>query len=121
VVGTTIKHYRAGGSTAAGVRVPGLVNWGTPAFQAGIEEGDVMTAADGKSIATIEDWQNAVRGHKPGDTMAVEFNRHGTILKATIAVAEDPTVEVVPLESTGATLSPDQRMMRDQWLSSKRR
>src|SRR3954471_9275957 len=110
----------AGGSTAAGVRVPGLVNWGTPAFQAGIEEGDVMTAADGKSIATIEDWQNAVRGHKPGDTMAVEFNRHGTILKATIAVAEDPTVEVVPLESTGATLSADQRMMREGWLASKR-
>ncbi|MFL5639261.1 MAG: PDZ domain-containing protein, partial [Gemmatimonadaceae bacterium] len=117
---------RRGGATGtatatAGVRVPGLVNWGTPAFQAGLEEGDVVTAADGQLIATTDDWQNAVRAHKPGDSMAVEFNRHGTIRKATIAVAEDPTVEVVPLESTGATLSEDQRMMRDAWLSSKQR
>jgi predicted metalloprotease with PDZ domain len=110
----------AAGPTTAGVRVPGLVNWGTPAFQAGIEEGDVITAADGKPIAMTEDWQNAVRSHKPGDTMAVEFNRHGTILKTTIAVVEDPTVEVVSLESTGATLSADQRMMREGWLASKR-
>src|SRR4051812_952852 len=111
----------AAASASAGVRVPGLVNWGTPAFQAGIEEADVIPAADGKSIATIDDWKNALRGHKPGDSMAVEFNRHGTILKATIVVAEDPTLEVVPLESTGGTLSADQRMMREGWLSSKKR
>jgi len=38
---------------AAGVRIPGLVNWGTPAFSAGVEEGDVITAADGRAIASL--------------------------------------------------------------------
>jgi hypothetical protein len=53
--------------------------------------------------------------------MNVEFNRHGISKTTTIALAEDPTMEVVTLESTGGTLSPDQRAMRDGWLASKRR
>jgi predicted metalloprotease with PDZ domain len=105
----------------SGIRVPGLVNWGTPAFKAGIEEGDLITSADGKPITAMDDWQMAVRAHKPGESMAVELNRHGTVVKTSIAIAEDPTVEVVTLESTGAALTTDQQMMRDAWLGSKRR
>jgi predicted metalloprotease with PDZ domain len=116
---------RAGAAAAApigpGIRVPALVNWGTPAFHAGIEEGDLITSADGKAVATLEDWQAAVGTHKPGDSMPVEFNRHGTIVKASITLAEDPTVEVVTSESTGVPLTPDQKMMRDAWLASKRK
>ena len=96
------------------------MSWGTPAFQAGIEEGDIITSADGRAIATIDDWQAAVRAHKPGDAMPVEFNRHGTIVKATVNIRGDPTVEVVMLESTGTPLSRDQKMMRDAWLGSHR-
>jgi predicted metalloprotease with PDZ domain len=103
------------------VRVPGLVNWGTPAYRGGLEEGDLITAADGKAIATLDDWQAAVRAHKPGDTMPVEFSRHGSVVKAAITVEEDPTVEVVTLESTGGTLSAEQKAMRDGWLGSKRK
>jgi predicted metalloprotease with PDZ domain len=111
----------AAASTGAGFLVPALVNWGTPAFLAGIEEGDLITSADGRAVSTIEDWQAAVRAHKPGDSMPVEFTRHGTIVKATITLADDPTVEVVTAESTGASLTTDQKMMRDGWLGSKRK
>jgi len=117
---------RRGGAAVAtappgGVRIPALVNWGTPAFTAGLEEGDLITAAEGKPIASVEDWQAAVRAHKPGDQMNVEFNRHGATIKTTVVIGEDPTMEVVTLESTGATLSEDQKAMRDGWLASKRR
>jgi predicted metalloprotease with PDZ domain len=97
------------------------VNWGTPAFNAGLEEGDVIAAAEGKAIATLDDWQAAIRAHKPGDQMTVEFNRHGTTLRTSILIGEDPTMEVVTQESTGGTLSEDQKAMRDGWLASKRR
>jgi predicted metalloprotease with PDZ domain len=120
------RGSRRGGAAVAqlpagGVRIPSLVNWGTPAFNAGLEEGDVIAAADGRAIANLEDWQAAVRAHKPGDRMTVEFKRHGVSKTTTIAIAEDPTMEVVTLESTGATLSADQKAMRDGWLASKRR
>ena len=107
--------------TGTGFRVPALVNWGTPAFRAGIEEGDLITSADGQPIATIEEWQAAVSAHKPGDSMALALDRHGTIVKTTITLADDPTVEVVAVESTGATLSADQKMMRNGWMGSKRK
>jgi predicted metalloprotease with PDZ domain len=104
-----------------GLTVPGLVNWGTPAFQAGLEEADVISSADGKAVATIEDWQAAIRAHKPGDSIPIEYSRHGTMVKAAITIAEDPTMEVVTVESTGAALSADQKMMRDGWLASRRK
>jgi predicted metalloprotease with PDZ domain len=117
---------RRGGGTpiqpsGPGVRIPGLVSWGTPAFAAGLEEGDLITAADGKPVAGSDDWQAALAAHKPGDHMTVDFTRHGTATKATIALIEDPTMEVVSVESTGAALSPDQKRMRDAWLASKHR
>ena len=117
---------RRGGAAAtapagSGIAVPGLVNWGTPAFKAGIEEGDVITSADGKAVGSLADWQAAIRAHKPGDSMPVELDRHGTKVRTSITLADDPTVEVVTLESTGATLSAAQTSMRDGWLSTKKR
>jgi predicted metalloprotease with PDZ domain len=106
---------------AGGIIVPALVNWGTPAFKAGIEEGDVITAADGKGVGSIADWQAAIRAHKPGDSMVVEFTRHGTTVKTTISLAEDPTVEVVKMEAQGSTLTAEQKRLRDDWLSSTRK
>jgi predicted metalloprotease with PDZ domain len=114
---------RRGGAPANapgdGVVIPGLVNWGTPAFKAGLEEGDTITSIDGKAVASAADFQAAVRAHKPGEQVAVEFTRHGTVRKAAMVLGEDPTMDVVTLESTGAVLSADQKMMREAWLSSR--
>jgi predicted metalloprotease with PDZ domain len=95
------------------------VNWGTPAFSAGLEEGDVITAADGRAIASPDDWRAAIRARKPGDRLNVDITRHGTPMKKTITLAEDPTMDIVAIESTGAALSVDQKSMRDAWLASK--
>ena len=114
---------RAQGTTrvegSAGVRIPGLVSWGTPAFNAGLEEGSVITHADGKPVTGLEDWQAAVRAHKPGDQMPIQFTRHGAEFRAVLTLVEDPTLEVVSLESTAAALSPAQKAFRDGWLARK--
>jgi len=117
---------RRGGAPATppaggGILVPSLVNWGTPAFKAGIEEGDVITAVDGKPVGSLADWQAAVRAHKPGESIAVEFSRHGTTVKTAVSLTEDPTVEVVTLEAQGGTLTADQKKLRDGWLATKRK
>jgi predicted metalloprotease with PDZ domain len=103
------------------VRIPGLAAWGTPAFAAGLDEDDLITAADGRSVNTVDDWHAAIRAHKPGETMTVTFMRRGKPQQTTIRVGEDPTVDVVTLESTGAALTPDQQSMRQAWLGSKRK
>ncbi len=119
------RGRRGGGAPAAagtpGVTIPGLVNWGTPAFKGGLEEGDTITSIDAKAIASLDDFQAVIRSHQPGDQVAVEFTRHGVVRRTTMTLAEDPALEVVTLESTGGTLSPEQKMSREAWLSSKQR
>jgi S1-C subfamily serine protease len=99
--------------------VPVLVASGTPAFQAGLDEGDLITHADGNPVASVQDWQAAVRAHKPGERMPIQFTRHGAEFRGVITLVEDPSVEVVSLESTGGTLSADQKAFRDGWLGTK--
>jgi predicted metalloprotease with PDZ domain len=111
----------AGPSSSGGVRIEGLVPWGTPAFQAGLDDGDVVTHADGKPVTGVEDWQAAVRAHQPGDQMPIEFTRRGAPMRTVVKLAEDPALEVVAVESTGGTLSTDQKAFRAAWLSSRKK
>ncbi len=62
----------------------------------------------------------AVKARKPGDRVTVDLQRRGGATgTATIALEEDPSLEVVTVESTGGTLTADQRAFRDAWLGSR--
>jgi predicted metalloprotease with PDZ domain len=116
------RGRRGGGDPAAPTpaRIPALVPWGSPAFAAGLEEGDVIVSADGTPIASPQDWQAAVKARKPGDRMAVGYTRpDGQAVTTTLVIGEDPGLEVVTVESTGGTLTAEQKSFRDAWLSSK--
>jgi predicted metalloprotease with PDZ domain len=66
-----------------------------------------------------DDWRAAIRARQPGDRLNVDITRHRIPMKKTITLAEDPTMDIVALESTGPALSADQKSMRDAWLASK--
>lgn len=63
------------------------------AKQAGLQEGDVITAIDGHSIATMSQLQELISTHKPGDKVKVTFNRKGS----------DKTLELILKNSEGNT------------------
>jgi predicted metalloprotease with PDZ domain len=99
--------------------VTALVPWGSPLFEAGLDQGDVIIDVDGKPIGGGV-LQAALKSRKPGDTLPVTFRRrNGTTGQTTIVLKEDPSVEVVPVESTGAALTAEQKGFRDAWLGSK--
>ena len=50
---------------------------GTAAEQAGVQEGDVVTAIDGERVAAPADVGRIVRGHEPGDEIAITLSRLG--------------------------------------------
>jgi hypothetical protein len=57
--------------------------------------------------------------HKPRDRITLRFvRRSGETVNATLALDEDPRIEVVPVEKTGGTLGDDQRRFRESWLGS---
>jgi predicted metalloprotease with PDZ domain len=110
-----------GTDAAAGIIIPDLVAWGSPAFNAGLEAADVIIAVDGRRIASVEQWRDAIRPHKPGDALVVAFSRHGTPGRTTLVLGEDPSLEVVTVESTGTPLTADQHAFRAAWLGSRQR
>lgn len=88
-----------------GVLVNG-VNDESPAEKAGIEEGDVITAVDGKKVSTTPELVDAVRSKKPGTEVKITLVRDGKdeSLKATLAERPDDLDVVgkfIPFEGSG--------------------
>jgi predicted metalloprotease with PDZ domain len=102
-------------------RIVELVAPRTPAYAAGLEQDDVITAIDGKPVATAQQIQEVLRAHKPGDQIRVAFTRRSGPATATIALEEDPELEALPLEAAGGTPTPEQKAFRDRWLASQQR
>lgn len=118
------RWQRAGGADAPdaqGLAISELVAWGSPAFDAGLDQGDVIVRAGSARIGTVEDWTAAVRGRRPGDRLTVEFLRHGAPQRTDIVLGEDPAIEIVTLESAGVDPTPAQRAFRQAWLAPRRK
>ena len=93
----------------------GLIAWGTPAFEAGLEHDDVLTAIDGKPFTAA-----ALKNRKPGDKVSFEV-RHvgGVTATGVLTFGEDPAEQAVLAESPGKPLNPEQKAFRAAWLGSK--
>ena len=84
------------------------------------DAGDELKTIDGTRIVSAEDTFAVLRRHRPGDTVNVVYvNRSGVERRGDIALVENPGVELVTIESTGGTLTPEQRTFRERWLSRK--
>lgn len=71
----------------AGVLVSKVVE-DSPAWRAGVRVGDVVTAVDGRAVATPHDLAHAVRGKKAGDAATLELWRDGAVQNLTATVEE---------------------------------
>lgn len=106
-----------GAAVDATGKVTSLVDWGTPAFAAGLEEGAVLSEIDGRPVSQIV---AVLKARKPGDRVAIAFTRKsGERAAGTLTFGEDPAFEGVPAETAGGTLTAAQKAFRDAWLGSK--
>jgi hypothetical protein len=65
-----------------GVKLSG-VRTGSPADSAGLRAGDVLTGLGGMVVANLQDFQNALMQHHPGDRVEVRFRRGDQTLTVT--------------------------------------
>ena len=80
----------SGGNVSDGVRITG-VRAGSPAEQAGLKGGDVITAIGDKHIANLYDMTDALRSHQPGDTVVIVSRRDGMERHATTVLGKRGT------------------------------
>jgi predicted metalloprotease with PDZ domain len=108
--GLLIGGDRFGGRSA-------LVPFGTPAYAAGLDRGDLVVAIDGQA-ATMAGWQAVVR-RRPGDQVPLTVERRdGRRVSVTLTLSADPTVQIVPAEATGP-ISDAARLFREAWLRTR--
>jgi S1-C subfamily serine protease len=75
---------------AQGVQLAGTQS-GTPAAEAGLGQGDVVTALDGKSVSTGTDITEILVGHHPGDKVSIAWtDAEGQSHTATLTLGTGP-------------------------------
>jgi serine protease Do len=120
VIGVAIKDATAADAKAAGLsEVTGVLVSAysfdpvedSPARKAGIEPGDVITAADGKPTDRVSTLQRIVREHKPGETISFEGMRFGSkkSWRVKLAPAPDAQQQVADASRPSGDVSPASR------------
>lgn len=59
-----------------GVKIGGVSD-GSPAAEAGLLKGDVITEFNGKPVKNLKDYSNYLKKHQPGDTITLLIDRNG--------------------------------------------
>jgi putative serine protease PepD len=67
------------------------VRSGSPANDAGLRVGDVITSVDGAKITTAQDLQTAIDAKRPGDKVILDYIRNGTGHSATVSLGTRPS------------------------------
>ena len=75
----------AEGATLAEVRA------GTPAAEAGLESGDVVTKLDGETVDSADELRRLVDAHSPGDSVELTFERDGDTQTVEVTLGTRPS------------------------------
>jgi putative serine protease PepD len=90
----TAKHAYLGVALGDSSSPPGAqidqVTVDTPADDAGLQAGDVVTAVGGKAIPSGDALRAAVEARKPGDKLKLTIDRNGTTEHVTVTLATRP-------------------------------
>jgi predicted metalloprotease with PDZ domain len=105
---------------AGGARVGSLVPFGSALYKAGVAQDDFIVMLGGTTLTRQSQIDEVLGKQKPGDTIPIRFvRRAGEKVEGAITLDEDPRIEIVTVESTGGTLSPEQKRFRDAWLNAQ--
>ena len=94
---------------------------GSGLYKAGIDRGDQIVTLDGKDLKSSNDMDDVLHKHSPSDVVFVKVKTRGGAEKTTqLILAEDPNVQVKPMESVEKMVySPAQKVLREAWLASQ--
>ncbi|HEY7172617.1 MAG TPA: hypothetical protein VH417_17310 [Vicinamibacterales bacterium] len=91
----------------------------SPGYAAGLDLDDELRQVDGTRVGSVDDVTAILKRRKPGDRVPVVYvDRSGVEKKTTVTLAEDPRIEIVPIESSGSAPTAAQRAFRAGWLGA---
>jgi serine protease Do len=79
---------------------------GSPARAAGIRQGDVIVAVDGRAVERVGQFQRMIATRQPGETVALEVIRYGERQRVQVRLMEAPTAGDEPRAERPAAAEP---------------
>lgn len=113
-LGEPALRFEEGGAVLLGYTLIG-----TPLREAGLTAGDRILTLGGQPLASAEALATWLGTRRPGETVTIEFEQRGERRSASLTLAENPLLEIVPYEQAGRPLTRQMRSYRDAWLSSR--
>ena len=97
------------------------VNSGSGAAEAGLEEGDIVTKFDGKSVSSASDLMLDVRSKNPGDKVTLEVNRNGDTKQIEVTLGSDESSQSAATQQNSGSSSSEMlnRLLNNSGSSSK--
>ncbi|WPP49340.1 M61 family metallopeptidase [Catalinimonas niigatensis] len=92
---------------------------GSPAYEAGLNSGDVLLSIGDTEFDTVEDFNTFIAGLKPGTTVDVVFERYGQSEKTELALAANPAYSTYLLEQLNQKPGQLSIQRRKNWLEPK--
>ena len=99
-----------------GLRIVTAPLEGSPAFEAGLDEGDLMTMLNGHSLSSLSAFESLLGAASPGDVWSIGFTSRGHTVETSVTLGEDAALETVRMEETGMVLSEEAESIRNNWL-----
>ena len=103
----------------SGVEVLEKAIVGTPFYDAGVDQGAVITSFNGEAITTEEGLKRMIQAFKPGAQIKIEFIQRGVRGKGSLKVGGPSSLHLSTFEEAWARATKEQLDFRAAWLGSR--
>ena len=102
-------------NTENGVEIVRNTTIGSPAYVAGLDNGDIITSVNGTAVNDKETLNNMIDSKTVGDKITIEYVRFGKLKTTTAILLADPTYHITVDKDAKKTIL----KARESWLSKK--
>jgi predicted metalloprotease with PDZ domain len=95
--------------------ITSAVQKGSPLYEAGLENGDLIRQLDGKDVKTLTEINEILATKKPGDELMIVYRSRGVDVNTKIKLMEATGLQLKISDSP----SDQQKTARDKWLGKK--
>jgi predicted metalloprotease with PDZ domain len=107
------------GSFVRDGKISGNTTIGSPAYKAGLENGDTIISIGDFVLSDTLSFNDALNNFRPNDKAKVIFKRFGTQRETEVMFLSDPSYSISMFEAGGLTPTEAQMANRKAWLSGK--
>ena len=107
--GSTLRN------TENGVEIVRNTTIGSPAYVAGLDNGDIITSVNATAVNDKETFNNMIDSKNVGDKITIEYVRFGKLKTTTAILLADPTYHITVDKDAKKTIL----KARESWLSKK--